>query len=216
MYPNAGLPDDRGRYEETPESLALKTRRFVEEGWVNAIGGCCGTTPAHIAALARLAHGRPPRRPATPRGGGERHRRLSHRRQPARPVGERTNVIGSRRFKDLIVEEKYEEGAELGRAQFKGGAQVLDACLANPDRDEHADMDRFMDQVTRKVKVPLMIDSTDAVVIESALRACQGKAIVNSMKLEGGAEPLEKIVPLLAVRRGGPGASTRTSSRGWR
>jgi 5-methyltetrahydrofolate--homocysteine methyltransferase len=106
-------------------------------------------------------------------------------------------VIGSRRFKDLIVEEKFEEGAEIGRAQVKGGAQVLDACLANPDRDEHADMDRFMDQVTRKVKVPLMIDSTDAVVIESALRACQGKAIVNSINLEDGEERFEKIVPFL-------------------
>jgi 5-methyltetrahydrofolate--homocysteine methyltransferase len=199
VYPNAGLPDDRGRYEETPESLALKTRRFVEEGWVNAIGGCCGTTPAHITALARLAHGRPPRRPATSRAAAVSGIEALYPTDDNRPVlvGERTNVIGSRRFKDLIVEEKFEEGAEIGRAQVKGGAQVLDACLANPDRDEHADMDRFMDQVTRKVKVPLMIDSTDAVVIESALRACQGKAIVNSINLEDGEERFEKIVPLL-------------------
>jgi len=199
VYPNAGLPDDRGRYEETPESLALKTRRFVEEGWVNAIGGCCGTTPAHIAALARFAHGRPPRRPATSRAAAVSGIEALYPTDDNRPVlvGERTNVIGSRRFKDLIVEEKFEEGAEVGRAQVKGGAQVLDACLANPDRDEHADMDRFMNQVTRKVKVPLMIDLTDAVVIESALRACQGKAIVNSINLEDGEERFEKIVPLL-------------------
>jgi 5-methyltetrahydrofolate--homocysteine methyltransferase len=199
VYPNAGLPDDRGRYEETPESLALKTRRFVEEGWVNAIGGCCGTTPAHIAALARLAEGRPPRRPAPTRAAAVSGIEALYPTDDNRPVlvGERTNVIGSRRFKDLIVEEKFEEGAEIGRAQVKGGAQVLDACLANPDRDEHADMDRFMDQVTRKVKVPLMIDSTDAVVIESALRACQGKAIVNSINLEDGEDRFEKVVPLL-------------------
>jgi 5-methyltetrahydrofolate--homocysteine methyltransferase len=199
VYPNAGLPDDRGRYEETPESLALKTRRFVEEGWINAIGGCCGTTPAHIAALARLADGRPPRRPATSRAAAVSGIEALYPTDDNRPVlvGERTNVIGSRRFKDLIVEEKFEEGAEIGRAQVKGGAQVLDACLANPDRDEHADMDRFMDQVTRKVKVPLMIDSTDAVVIESALRACQGKAIVNSINLEDGEDRFEKVVPLL-------------------
>ncbi|HEV8228153.1 MAG TPA: methionine synthase, partial [Methylomirabilota bacterium] len=199
VYPNAGLPDDRGRYEETPESLALKTRRFVEEGWVNAIGGCCGTTPAHIAALARLAHGRPPRQPATTRAAAVSGIEALYPTDDNRPVlvGERTNVIGSRRFKDLIVEEKFEEGAEIGRAQVKGGAQVLDACLANPDRDEHADMDRFMAQVTRKVRVPLMIDSTDAVVIESALRACQGKAIVNSINLEDGEDRFEKVVPLL-------------------
>ena len=199
VYPNAGLPDDRGRYEETPESLAVKTRRFVEEGWVNAIGGCCGTTPAHIAALSRLVYGRPPRRPATTRAAAVSGIEALYPTDDNRPVlvGERTNVIGSRRFKDLIVEEKFEEGAEIGRAQVKGGAQVLDACLANPDRDEHADMDRFMDQVTRKVKVPLMIDSTDAVVIESALRACQGKAIVNSINLEDGEDRFEKVVPLL-------------------
>jgi 5-methyltetrahydrofolate--homocysteine methyltransferase len=204
VYPNAGLPDDRGRYEETPESLALKTRRFVEEGWVNAIGGCCGTTPAHISALSRLAEGHAPRQPATTRAAAVSGIEAFYPTDDNRPVlvGERTNVIGSRRFKDLIVEEKFEEGAEIGRAQVKGGAQVLDACLANPDRDEHADMDRFMAQVTKKVKVPLMIDSTDAAVIESALRACQGKAIVNSINLEDGEERFEKVVPLLKMYGG--------------
>jgi len=204
VYPNAGLPDDRGRYEETPESLALKTRRFVEEGWVNAIGGCCGTTPAHIAALSRLARGHAPRRPATTRAAAVSGIEAFYPTDDNRPVlvGERTNVIGSRRFKDLIVEEKFEEGAEIGRAQVKGGAQVLDACLANPDRDERADMDRFMARVTKKVKVPLMIDSTDATVIESALRACQGKAIVNSINLEDGEERFGKVVPLLKTYGG--------------
>src|SRR5215831_11792038 len=199
VYPNAGLPDERGRYEETPESLALKMRRFVQEGWVNAIGGCCGTTPAHIAALARLAEGQPPRRPAerlTPAVSGIE---VVYPGDDNRPllVGERTNVIGSRKFKDLVVEERFEEAAEVGRAQVRGGGQVLDACLANPDRDEHTDMDRFMDRLTRKVKAPLMIDSTDAAVIEAALRLCQGKAIVNSINLEDGEERFEKVVPLL-------------------
>src|SRR5262249_26217604 len=205
VYPNAGLPDDRGRYEETPQSLALKMRRFVEEGWVNAIGGCCGTTPAPtaapapIAAHSRMAQGQPARRPAVSRAAAVSGIEALYPTDDNRPVlvGERTNVIGSRRFKDLIVEEKFEEGAEIGRAQVKGGAQVLDACLANPDRDQRTDMDRFMAQVTRKVKVPLMIDSTDAVVIESALRACQGKAVVNSINLEDGEERFEKVVPLL-------------------
>ncbi len=112
-------------------------------------------------------------------------------------VGERTNVIGSRRFKELIVEEKFEEASEIGRAQVRGGAQVLDVCLANPDRDEAADMDRFMDFVTRKVKAPLMIDSTDARVLELALRKCQGKALVNSINLEDGEERFERVVPLI-------------------
>src|SRR6266851_5505126 len=204
VYPNAGLPDERGHYEETPESLALKMRRFVEEGWVNAVGGCCGTTPAHITALSRVIGDHAPRRPVASRAAAVSGIEALYPTDDNQPVlvGERTNVIGSRKFKDLIVEDKFEEGSEVGRAQVKGGAQVLDVCLANPDRDETADMDRFMEQVTRKVKVPLMIDSTDAVVIERALRACQGKAIVNSINLEDGEERCEKIVPLLRAYGG--------------
>ena len=208
VYPNAGLPDERGHYEETPESLALKMRRFVEEGWVNAIGGCCGTTPAHIAALSRVIQdyggGHAPRRPAASRAAAVSGIEALYPADDNRPVlvGERTNVIGSRKFKDLIVEDKFEEGSEVGRGQVKGGAQVLDICLANPDRDETADMDRFMEQITRKVKVPLMIDSTDAVVLERALRVCQGKAIVNSINLEDGEDRFEKVVPLLRTYGG--------------
>src|SRR5262252_7515036 len=199
VYPNAGLPDDRGRYEETPQSLALKMRRFVEEGWVNAVGGCCGTTPPHIAALARIVQGQTPRRPASTRAPAVSGIEVLYPADDNRPVivGERTNVIGSRRFKELIVEGKFEEAAEVGRAQVRGGGQVLDVCLANPDRDEAADMDRFLTFVTRKVKVPLMIDSTDAAVIELALRQCQGKAIVNSINLEDGLERFDRVVPLL-------------------
>jgi 5-methyltetrahydrofolate--homocysteine methyltransferase len=203
-YPNAGLPDERGHYEETPESLALKMRRFVEEGWVNAIGGCCGTTPAHIAALARIAEGHAPRRPATSRAAAVSGIEAFYPADDNRPllVGERTNVIGSRKFKDLIVADKFEEAAEVGRAQVKGGAQVVDVCLANPDRDELRDMDRFMAHETRMVKVPLMIDSTDATVLESALKACQGKAIVNSINLEDGEDRFDKVVPLLKMYGG--------------
>src|SRR5215475_1702777 len=145
VYPNAGLPDEHGHYEETPDSLALKMRRFVDEGWVNLVGGCCGTTAAHTRALARLVHGKAPRRPAASRAPAVSGIEILYPTDDNRPVivGERTNVIGSRRFKELIVEEKFEEAAELGRAQVKGGGQVLDVCLANPDRDEAADMRRF-------------------------------------------------------------------------
>src|SRR6266849_4591488 len=113
----------------------------------------------HIAALSRVIRdhggGHAPRRPAASRAAAVSGIEALYPADDNRPVlvGERTNVIGSRKFKDLIVEDKFEEGSEIGRAQVKGGAQVLDACLANPDRDEHADMDRFMDRVTRKVKV---------------------------------------------------------------
>ncbi|MBI1957609.1 MAG: homocysteine S-methyltransferase family protein, partial [Candidatus Rokubacteria bacterium] len=203
-YPNAGLPDEHGHYEETPDSLALKMRRFVDEGWVNVIGGCCGTTPAHTRALAALAGGRSPRRPAPADAAAVSGIDVLYPDEDTRPVlvGERTNVIGSRRFKALIAEEKFEEAAEIGRAQVRSGGQVLDVCLANPDRDEMADTERFLDRLTRKVKVPLMIDSTDAAVIERALRMCQGKAIVNSINLEDGEERFERVVPLLRAYGG--------------
>ena len=189
---------------------------------MNLVGGCCGTTPAHIARHRRA---------------GARAGRRACRRSTAPPavsgvdvlypaddnrpifVGERTNVIGSRKFKELIVDEQFEDAAEVGRAQVKAGAQVLDVCLANPDRDESADMDRFMDELTRQVKVPLMIDSTDAAVIEVALRHCQGKAIVNSINLEDGEERFEKVVAAArasTAARSWWAASTRTSSRAWR
>jgi 5-methyltetrahydrofolate--homocysteine methyltransferase len=204
VYPNAGLPDERGQYAETPASLAFKMKRFVDEGWVNFVGGCCGTTPAHIHALRALVNGRPPRVPAPREPQAVSGIEVFYPADDNRPlfVGERTNVIGSRRFKELIVAEQFEDAAEIGRAQVKNSAQVLDICLANPDRDEVGDMDRFMAQITRKVKVPLMIDSTDARVIEVALRHCQGKSIVNSINLEDGEERFEKVVPLLRTYGG--------------
>lgn len=201
VYPNAGLPDERGQYGETPQSLALKMRRFLDEGWVNIVGGCCGTTPEHIRALAALVGGRAPRRPPPREPQAVSGIDVLYPADDNRPifVGERTNVIGSRRFKDLIVAEQFEDAAEIGRAQVKAGAQVLDVCLANPDRDEAADMDRFMPQLARRVKVPLMIDTTDARVLEIALRHCQGKAIVNSINLEDGEERFAAVAPLVAT-----------------
>src|SRR5438128_8839275 len=204
VYPNAGLPDERGQYAEPPASLAFQLTRFGYEGWGNFSCGCCATSPAHIPALKAFARARPPRVRAAREAQAVSGIEVFYPADDNRPlfVGERTNVIGSRRFKELVVAEQFEEAAEIGRAQVKNGAQVLDVCLANPDRDETADMDRFMTHVTRKVKVPLMIDSTDAAVIEAALRHCQGKSIVNSINLEDGEERFEKVVPLLRTYGG--------------
>src|SRR5690606_13681508 len=179
-YPNAGLPDEEGHYHETPDSLAKKLGDFAREGWLNIVGGCCGTTPAHIEAIAEEMKHYEPRR----HRGGKKHmvsgiEAFIYDDPDIRPilVGERTNVIGSRKFKRLISEGKYEEAAEIARAQVKNGAHVIDVCLANPDRDELADMENFLKEVTKKVKVPLVIDSTDVKVIEKALTYSQGKAI---------------------------------------
>lgn len=201
--PNAGLPDEDGCYLLTPDGLAAAIERFVGHEWLNVVGGCCGTTPAHVAALAAAVAGKRPRRVA------DHHRTLFSGidflevTDDVRPVivGERTNVIGSRKFKRLIAEERFEEAAEVGRAQVRNGAHLLDVCLANPDRDERKDVDRFLASLTKMVKAPLVIDSTDAAVIEHALTWCQGKALVNSINLEDGEERFEKVVPL-ALRYG--------------
>ncbi|HEV8714619.1 MAG TPA: homocysteine S-methyltransferase family protein, partial [Candidatus Binatia bacterium] len=197
--PNAGLPDEEGHYNETPEMMAATLERFVNQGWVNLIGGCCGTTPAHLHLLAQMLVGKKPRVIQAPRRSVVTGLEPLIIEEDKRPVlvGERTNVIGSRKFKELIIAGAFEEGAEIGRRQVRGGAQVVDVCLADPDRDELADVTRFLEILVRKIKVPLMIDSTDARVIDEALKRSQGKAIINSINLEDGEERFEKVVPLL-------------------
>ncbi len=196
--PNAGLPDEELRYNETPVVLTDKLERFVEAGWVNLIGGCCGTTPAHIRALGAMA---------------ARHRRREIPQvercvvsgietlvidDSTRPivVGERTNVLGSRKFKRLVAQGKIEEAAEVGRLQVRRGAHILDICLQDPDRDESGDMKAFLETLVKKVKVPLMIDTTDARVIEEALKRVPGKSLINSINLEDGEERFQRVVPL--------------------
>lgn len=199
-YPNAGLPDEEGHYHETPETLAKKLADFAAHGWLNIVGGCCGTTPEHIRAIADAMKDYKPRefRPSS-------HHMVSgiepfiYDDPTLRPimVGERTNVIGSRKFKRLIAEGKFEEAAEIARAQVKGGAHVIDICLADPDREELVDMENFIPEVVKKVKVPLVIDSTDEKVIEKAMKYSQGKAIINSINLEDGEERFQAVVPLI-------------------
>jgi 5-methyltetrahydrofolate--homocysteine methyltransferase len=199
-YPNAGLPDEEGQYHETPDTLAQKLSDFAREGWLNIVGGCCGTTPAHIKAISEKMHERPPRQTEA------NNLHMVSGIEPfiyddptLRPimVGERTNVIGSRKFKRLISEGKIEEAAEIARAQVKNGAHVIDICLADPDRDELHDMEVFIKEVVKKVKAPLVIDSTDDEVIEKALSYSQGKAIINSINLEDGEERFESVARLI-------------------
>ncbi len=196
--PNAGLPDEDGKYNETPEMMAATIGRFLEAGWVNLIGGCCGTVPEHIHLLARLAAGKTPRRPAASaetRVSGIESLVVNDDVRPA-IVGERTNVLGSRRFRRLISDGGFEEASEVGRRQVRNGAHVLDVCLQDPDRDETADMVALLDVLTKKVKAPVMIDSTDAAVIETALKRLQGKSVINSVNLEDGEERFQAVVPL--------------------
>ncbi|GIU76171.1 MAG: methionine synthase [Bryobacteraceae bacterium] len=198
-YPNAGLPDEEGRYLETPDSLAAQLEKFADHGWLNIVGGCCGTTPAHIRAIAQMTQGKPPRPLPAPS-----HRvffsgiEVVEADESTRPllVGERTNVIGSRAFKRLIAEEKWEEATEIARRQVRAGAHIIDVCLQSSDRDELADIPPFYGLLIRKVKAPLMIDTTDARAVELALTYCQGRSIINSVNLEDGEEKFARIAPL--------------------
>ncbi len=197
-YPNAGLPDADGKYSETPDSLTAELERFMKEGWVNIVGGCCGTTPAHIRALAAAAAGKKPRRVPIHSKTLVSGIDLLEVDVDNRPVlvGERTNVLGSRKFKRLIAEGQFEAAAEIARAQVKNGAQVIDVCLQDPDRDEVADVNAFLERAIRMVKAPLMIDSTDAKVMELGLKWSQGKSILNSINLEDGEARFQAVVPL--------------------
>ncbi|MFC1742845.1 methionine synthase [Candidatus Riflebacteria bacterium] len=196
--PNAGLPDEEGNYHETPQQLTKILERFIDNGWLNIIGGCCGTTAEYTAEMVRMVDGKKARtfQPAKFSFlSGLDFLALEESNRPI-IVGERTNVIGSRKFKKLIHKEKFEKACEIARAQVKKGAMVIDICLADPDRDEIKDMARFMRQLCKMVKVPFMIDSTDEKAIEVALRWSQGKAIINSINLEQGEERFLKVVPL--------------------
>ncbi len=196
--PNAGLPDEDGHYHESPHDLAEKLGRFCEAGWVNIVGSCCGSTPEHTKMLAQMARSAKPRseRPIVRAAlSGVDYLSLDD----CKPciVGERTNVIGSKKFKELIIGEAWEEAAELGRKQMRSGAHILDVCLANPDRDELQDVTRFLKILSKIVRAPIMIDSTDAEVIEESLKLLQGKGVINSVNLEDGEERFEAVIPLV-------------------
>ena len=198
-HPNAGLPNPDGSYNETPTMLAAHIERFVNHGWLNFVGGCCGTTPEHIRVLAQMVEGRlPRRRHEMPRRSYYSGIELVEAEDSNRPliVGERTNVIGSRLFKNMIGEEKWEEATDIAKRQVRNGAHIIDVCLQSSDRDERNDIPPFYDLLVRKVKAPLMIDTTDPNAIEQALTYCQGKSIINSINLEDGEEKFERVCPL--------------------
>jgi len=199
-YPNAGLPNpETSQYGETPESLAAQLEKFIDHGWINLVGGCCGTTEKHIRAIAQMAQGKKARvRPVDAHRAVYSGIETIEAEESTRPllVGERTNVIGSRLFKNLVAEEKWEEATEIARRQVKGGAQVVDVCLQSTERDEKKDIPVFYEKLIRKVKAPVMIDTTDPSAIEMALTYCQGKSIINSINLEDGEEKFERVVPI--------------------
>jgi len=193
-HPNAGLPNQFGGYDDSPADMAGQLKEFLEAGAVNIIGGCCGTTPAHIRAFSNLAAGYPPRRiPAIPvntRLSGLEPLTIS-RESNFINIGERTNVSGSAKFAELIRNEKFEEALSVAREQVEGGAQVLDICMDDAMLDAEKCMVRFLHMLASEpdiAKVPVMIDSSRWPVIEAGLKCVQGKSVVNSISLKEGEE----------------------------
>jgi 5-methyltetrahydrofolate--homocysteine methyltransferase len=204
VIPNAGLPiNDGGRtlYPMKPEPFADTLREFVLDFGVNAVGGCCGTTPDHIRSLVRAIGRvapkvRPGRGPWLVSSGMTA---AALRQEPAPLlIGERLNTQGSRKMKRLALEAKLEDMIPIAREQVEGGAHVLDVCLALTERtDERQMMAALVKKLSLSVEAPLCIDSTEANVIEAALQACPGSAIVNSINLENGRERVEAVMPLV-------------------
>ena len=196
VYPNAGLPDPLSAtgFPETPESLAPQIREWAELGWLNVVGGCCGTTPAHIKAIADAVRGLPPREipriePAFRLSGMEAF--IQTRDTNFINIGERTNVAGSPKFKQLILDGKFEEALSVARQQVENGAQIIDVCMDEGMLDGAAAMTRFLNLIATEpdiARVPVMVDSSKWSVLEAGLRCLQGKGIVNSISLKEGEE----------------------------
>ena len=209
-YPNAGLPNAFGHYDETPESMTAVMEEWLSHGWVNILGGCCGTTPEHIKLFAetaaKYAPRVPPEVPAYPRFSGLEPLVI-------RPdtnfvnVGERTNVTGSKKFARLILNDQYDEALSVARSQVEGGAQIIDVNMDEGMLDGAAAMVKFLNLVASEpdiARVPVMIDSSKFSVIEAGLKRVQGKGVVNSISLKEGEEIFKQQARL--VRRYGAAA----------
>ncbi|MGB5200481.1 MAG: methionine synthase [Sedimenticolaceae bacterium] len=193
-HPNAGLPNEFGEYDLGPQEMAAQVGEWARSGFLNIIGGCCGSTPEHIRAIAAAVEGVPPRQhPAVPvacRLSGLEPLNIGAKTLFVN-VGERANITGSARFKRLILNEEYEQALDICRTQVENGAQIVDVNMDEGMLDGKAAMVRFLNLIAAEpdiARVPLMIDSSKWEIIEAGLRCCQGKAIVNSISMKEGEE----------------------------
>jgi 5-methyltetrahydrofolate--homocysteine methyltransferase len=199
VYPNAGLPDRFGCYTQSPDDMARDVEVMLNKGWVNIIGGCCGTTPEHIRKIAATAKLYPPRKtvvvPCITALAGLETVKVGSETNFIR-IGERTNVAGSRKFARLIRQQQYEEAVTLARVQIEAGAEVIDVCMDDAMIDAPTAMYAFLNRIAAEpdiARVPVMIDSSRWEAIETGLQCIQGKPIVNSIHLKDGEEAfLEK------------------------
>jgi 5-methyltetrahydrofolate--homocysteine methyltransferase len=191
-YPNAGLPNEFGEYDDTPEHMAKVSAEFAEAGFLNIVGGCCGTTPDHVRAIAQAVSRLPPRpvadRPRRTRLAGLEPLTIGPDSLFVN-VGERTNVTGSRRFARLIAEDDYETAVDVARQQVQGGAQIIDVNMDEGLLDALAAMTRFLNLLATEpeiARIPVMVDSSNWDAIVAGLKTLQGKGVVNSISLKDG------------------------------
>ncbi len=202
VVPNAGLPqvvDGQPHYNLTPAELARWLREFVEVDGVNIVGGCCGTTPEHLAAVIEAIGHRPaaPRRPLIKPAVSSMYSAATLEQDSSfLIIGERTNTNGSRKFKRLLEAGDHDGMVQMARAQIAEGSHVLDVCGAYVGRDEVADMSAIIGRFATEVSVPLMIDSTEVPVLEAALKLAGGRSIINSINLEDGTDKLDQVCRL--------------------
>ncbi len=203
--PNAGLPRNEGGkavYDLTPEELARWHLKFITDYGVNAVGGCCGTTPVHIRAVAQAVHGRAPGRPRSDAYAPSLSSLYGTTtlRQDAGVliVGERTNATGSKAFRELLFKEDWDGAVAMAQEQEAEGAHVLDVSVAWTGRDEKRDMDEAVRRFATAVRIPIMVDSTQPEVMEIALKRLGGRAILNSVNLEDGEEKFDRVCALAA------------------
>ena len=194
-YPNAGLPNSLGGYDQTPAQMAVQVKEYIDEGLVNIIGGCCGTTDAYIAEYAALVEGAKPHVPAARPDAlwlsGLELCEVTPERNFIN-VGERCNVAGSRKFLRLINEKKYDEALSIARHQVEDGAQLLDINMDDGLLDTEREMVHFLNLIASEpdiARVPIMVDSSKWEVITAAVKCIQGKCVVNSISLKEGEEP---------------------------
>ena len=191
-HPNAGIPDAMGRYDQTPEKMAQSIRRFADEGLVNIVGGCCGSTPDHIRAIAEaVADVKQVRKPAQSKVAWLAGLDAFEPNEAFINVGERCNVAGSKKFLRLIKEKSYDEALAIARSQVRAGAMVIDVNMDDAMIDTQEEMVNFLNLMASDpeiARLPWMIDSSRFEVIEAALKTIQGKAIVNSLSLKEGEE----------------------------
>lgn len=198
VYPNAGLPNQFGGYDESPESMGADLKDFTDHHFANIIGGCCGTTPDHIREFAKIAKNATPRRKVP----NDHHLKLSgleplmvYQNSNFINIGERTNVSGSIKFAKLIRDEKYEDALAIAKQQVENGAQVIDINMDDAMLESKEAMVKFLNLIASEPdisKVPIMIDSSKWSVIEAGLKCVQGKSIVNSISMKEGVEEFKK------------------------